>query len=285
MLSEQDMLELILNIAKSDERIRAVIMNGSRTNPHAPKDIFQDFDIIYVVTDVTPFRNNLEWIKQFGEMMIMQMPEDMQDPPPVDNGDFAYLMQFADGNRIDLTITTYNTLSKDSLSLLLLDKDKKIEPFSSPSEADYLPHPPTAKLFADCCNEFWWVSTYVAKGLCRQEITYAKDMQGVIREQLMKMLVWHIGIKTEFSVNPGKSGKYFQMYLEPELWEMLLETYADADYQNTWDSLFKTCALFRKVSLLVGQHFDFEYPHEDDKRVMAHLQHIRALPKDAGSIY
>ena len=47
MRSEQEMLELIVNTARHDDRIRAVIMNGSRANPNAPRDFFQDFDIVY----------------------------------------------------------------------------------------------------------------------------------------------------------------------------------------------------------------------------------------------
>lgn len=31
-------------------------MNGSRVNPHARPDPFQDFDIVYSVTDPEPFR-------------------------------------------------------------------------------------------------------------------------------------------------------------------------------------------------------------------------------------
>jgi aminoglycoside 6-adenylyltransferase len=219
MRGEQEMLELIVDTARNDERIRAVIMNGSRANPNAPRDIFQDFDIVYVVTDVAPFKNNYEWIKCFGEIMIMQ------DPSSSNQNSFAFLMQFTDGNRIDLgiyPIQKLNELGKDSLSLLLLDKDGMIEPFPPASESGYLPKQPTAKAFFDCCNEFWWVCPYVAKGLWRKEIIYAKYMlDEVVREQLMKMLTWYIGVKTRFSRNPGKFGKYFQQYLEPELWELL----------------------------------------------------------------
>ena len=50
MRSEQEMFDLILNTAKEDERIRAVMMNGSRANPNAPRDCFQDYDIVYFVT-------------------------------------------------------------------------------------------------------------------------------------------------------------------------------------------------------------------------------------------
>jgi aminoglycoside 6-adenylyltransferase len=289
MRSEQEMLDLIIDTARNDERIRAVIMNGSRANPDAPRDPFQDFDIVYIVTDVAPFARNYDWIRRFGELMIMQMPEDMQDPPPTNWGGFTYLMQFADGNRIDLGIlplAKLDKLEKDSLSLLLLDKDGIIEPFAPASDSDYLPKPPTAKAFADCCNEFWWVCPYVAKGLWREQILYAKHMADqVVREEFMKMLAWHIGVKTQFMRSPGKLGKYFEKYLEPELWAMLLKTYSDAAYDNTWEALLTMCDLFRITALHVAEHFGFDYPHGDDERVSAHLRHVRLLPKNSKEIY
>ena len=119
MRTEHEMLEIIINTAKSDDRIRAVIMNGSRVNPNARRDIFQDFDIVYIVTEVGSFKEDHSWIDRFGEIMILQMPEAMQYPPPRDNGRFVYLMQFADGNRIDLSLfplAALKELDKDSLS-------------------------------------------------------------------------------------------------------------------------------------------------------------------------
>ncbi len=56
MRSEREMLDLILETATADDRVRVVIMNGSRANPNAPRDIFQDFDIVYLVTELAPFR-------------------------------------------------------------------------------------------------------------------------------------------------------------------------------------------------------------------------------------
>ena len=104
MRSEKEMMVLILNTAKNDERIRAVIMNGSRVNPNVSRDIFQDFDVIYVVSDISPYINNTAWIKQFGDLMILQMPDLMGNNPPEKDEVFTYLMQFKDGNRIDLKI-------------------------------------------------------------------------------------------------------------------------------------------------------------------------------------
>ncbi len=48
MRTEQQMNQRILDQAINDERIRAVILNGSRANPDAPRDCFQDYDIVYV---------------------------------------------------------------------------------------------------------------------------------------------------------------------------------------------------------------------------------------------
>jgi len=289
MRSEREMLDLIINTAKNDDRIRAVIMKGSRANPNSPRDIFQDFDIIYIVTDVTSFKYDYNWIKRFGELIIMQMPEDIQDPPSSNNDGFTYLLQFTDGNRMDLGISPIAKLSElemDSLSLVLLDKDGIIEPLAPPSESDYLPSPPTSKAFSDCCNEFWWVCPYVAKGLWREEITYAKHMfDCVVREQLMKMIMWYMGVKTQFLSSPGKAGRHLKKYLEPELWDMLQKTYSDASHDNTWEALYTMCSLFRMAAIHVAEHFGFDYPHGDDEKVSAHLKHVRLLPKNAKEMY
>jgi aminoglycoside 6-adenylyltransferase len=289
MRNEQEMLALIINIAQNDDRIRAVMINGSRVNPTAKPDIFQDFDITYFVTDIESFMTNHTWIAPFGELMILQMPEAMDDPPPMNDGHFAYLMQFTDGNRIDLTLfplANLHEFQRESLSSMLLDKDSLFEPLPAPSESDYLPKPPTAKQFADCCNEFWWVVLYVAKGLWREEIIYAKYMlDPVVREQLLKMLTWHVGIKTQFAEGSGKYGKWLKQHLEPAHWAMLERTYADADYEATWEALHTMGTLFRITATGVAAYFGFAYPYHDDAKVSAHLKHVQSLPRDATEIY
>jgi aminoglycoside 6-adenylyltransferase len=289
MRSEQEMLSLIINTARQDERVRAVIMNGSRVNPNAPQDFFQDYDVIYLVTEKESFLADPNWIKVFGELMILQMPDEMADPPPGGKDYYGYLMQFADGNRIDLSlypVSKISQLEEDSLALSLLDKDGILPEFDPPNDSGYLPKPPSAKNFFDCTNEFWWCCPYVAKGLWRREIVYAKHMLDLYgREQLDKMLVWYVGMLTGFNKSPGKMGKYLQKFLTPELWQMLLRTYSDADYEHTWEALLAMGDLFRRAAIPVADHFGFIYPEGDDRRVTAHLLHVRGLPRDAKEMY
>ena len=281
-------MELILDTAKGDDRVRAVVLNGSRVNPTLSTDVFQDYDVVYFVEDLASFLADPGWVDVFGERMIMQLPDTMDDPPPASYDSFAYLMQFMDGNRIDLTLVPVDRLDErdaDSLSLMLLDKDSLLGSLPPASEQDYLPAPPSEKAYADCCNEFWWVCPYVAKGLWRHQVLYAKATFEIIREQLMKMLTWYAGVETEFGVNFGSFGKRLDAYLEPEMQRMLMATYAGADVKETWDALFTMCELFRTTASAVGDHFGYAYPADDDRRVTNHLQHVRMLPRDAKRMY
>ncbi|PEN69708.1 aminoglycoside 6-adenylyltransferase [Bacillus toyonensis] len=290
MRTEKEMLDLIINTAKEDERIRAVIMNGSRVNPNVKKDCFQDYDIMYVVNDIQSFIYNHNWIHRFGEIMIVQMPEEMSLIPADEDGKFPYLMQFMDGNRIDLTLVPVELIKKfvgkDSLSKLLLDKDNCLEECRPASDKDYLVKKPREKEFLDCCNEFWWCSTNVGKGLWREELTYAKGMlEGPMRDMLVVMLEWHIGMKTKFTANAGKFGKYFEQYVEKDVWEQFKRTFSNAEYENIWDSFFIMGNLFRKVANEIANTYEYQYPQDDDDKVTSYLKHVRKLPKDSKVIY
>jgi aminoglycoside 6-adenylyltransferase len=75
--SEREIMQLIMDVAANNQDIRAVLLNGSRADPNVTKDIFQDYDIIYAVRDLSPFVQDHSWIDIFGERMILQMPEDI----------------------------------------------------------------------------------------------------------------------------------------------------------------------------------------------------------------
>lgn len=286
MRSEEIMMDLILTTAKNDERIRAVVMNGSRADPNAKKDLFQDYDIVYIVKDIDSFTSDHSWVDIFGERLMMQMPEDKIVPPPQNDGRFIYLMQFTDGNRIDLTLIPLekmnNLLSLDSLSILLMDKDSVIGCLPPSNDRDYHIRKPSEKEFLDICNEFWWICMNVGKGLWRKELTYAMFMyEQINRNVLNRMIEWHIGIKTDFLKSAGKLDKYFEDYLDKDEWDDYVKTYTNADYENIWLSLFNMCHLFRKIALHIANHFGFEYPYDDDNGVTTFLKRVKQLPPNA----
>jgi hypothetical protein len=124
--SDREVLDLILETARSDPRVRAVILSGSRADASAPRDDLQDFDVVFVVTDTASYRDDRGWISVFGEAAIVQFPDAMQDAPGRDDGGWAILMQFIDGTRIDLTLLPVEAMARfrhDGPALVLYDLD------------------------------------------------------------------------------------------------------------------------------------------------------------------
>lgn len=289
MRTEKEMYDLLLSIANKDERIRVMYLNGSRTNPNVPKDIFQDYDVVYVVNETKPFIEDKEWIKSFGEILYMQYPDEHPDYPSDKENFYGWLMQFSDGNRIDLHVETVThaqeNILNDSLCSVILDKDNCLPEIPPSNDKNYWVQKPTFQQYKCTCTEFWWCLNSVAKGLWREEIPYVQDMLSfVVRKQLEKMLSWKIGVLTDFSVSVGKSAKYMHKWLTNDEWEKYLQTYSTADKDSIWQSVELMCSLFTETALWVAEKLNFEFDSIEATNSTYYLRKVKALPKNAREI-
>ncbi|MDE7293900.1 MAG: aminoglycoside 6-adenylyltransferase [Oscillospiraceae bacterium] len=290
MRTEQEMYELIIGTAKADDRIRAVYMNGSRTNPNVPRDIFQDYDIGYVVTETKPFYEDKNWIDIFGERLYMQCPDEVDKSVGMDvdfDKSYGWLIQFADGNRLDLHVEPieFCNVTEDKLCKILLDKDGILPPVPESTDIDYHIKKPDAAHFHAVCNEFWWCMNNVAKGLWRDEIPYVLDMLSQwVRTQLINILSWKIGFDTDFSVSVGKSAKYMYKWLEPSVWQRFLETYGGITAEEIWRSVFIMCDLFDEFAPEVAGKIGCEYNTEEAANSRLWLETVKCQPKNAKEI-
>ncbi len=267
MRSEQEMMGLIQSSAAADERIRIATLEGSRTNIHIPKDDFQDYDVTFFVTDMESFTSHDGWLAQFGNRILLQKPEDMELFPAEEKG-FSYLMLFDDYTKMDLTLLPLGELEDylngDQLVQVLLDKDNRIGRELVPSDSQYHVQQPTCRQFDDCCNEFWNVTTYVVKGLCRRELLFAIDhLNQILRPELLRMLAWKVGFETGFSLSLGKNNKIISCYLPTAAWEDLLTTYRMDGYPQVWEVLFVCHRLFLETALDVVERLGCTYPDYD----------------------
>lgn len=290
MRTEQEMYDLIIGTAERDERIRAVYMNGSRTNPNVPKDLFQDYDIVYIVTETKPFYADRHWIDRFGERLYMQLPDEL-DRSLGKEADFdkcyGWLIQFADGNRLDLHVEpVWNVnVEEDKLCRVLLDKDGILPEMPCPTDVAYCVKKPTEAEYYAVCNEFWWCLNNVAKGLWREELPYVHDMMSaVVRPQLIRILSWKIGFETDFGVSVGKSAKYMYRWLKPEIWQRFLHTYGGVTAEEIWEAVFIMCDLFDETAPEVGKRLGCGYREEEAVNSRLWLERVRNTPKDAKEI-
>lgn len=288
MRSEKEMMDIIMEVAQKDERIRGVYMNGSRTNPNAPRDVFQDYDIVYVVREISPFREDKGWIDVFGRRLYMQYPDDTPMPgEEIDTeNSYGYLMQFADGNRLDLRLATLeyalDNIVSDRLCIILLDKDKALPAIPPSTDEDHWVKRPGEKEYLSCCNEFWWMLNSVGKGLWRGEIPYVMDMLNLhSRPELLRMLAWYVGVGRNFSCSVGKCGKYLDRYLTGEEYQRLMETYPRAEGEDIWRSVRAMCDLFHEMAQKVGDGLGYSYNEKEAHNSRLFLDCTYEMPRGA----
>ncbi len=180
MRTDQEMLDLILQIAKKLQ-VDAVALSGSRTNQKIQTDEFQDYDIVYIVENLDELISDLSWIDQFGTRNIEQHN--------ILGNRRLYLMLFEDGNRIDLTLCPKVHIKEwveSEADFTVLEDTKGLFESYSPSPERFWIHPASETDFKKACNEFWWVSAYVVKGICRNQVIYATDHLKTIRSRYKK---------------------------------------------------------------------------------------------------
>ena len=142
MRTETKMMGLIFQIAESLQ-VEAVALSGSRTSPHPPKDVFQDYDVVYIVDNLKYLLSDLSWLDQFGKRIIEQ---------EVSLGHRRlYLMLFEDGNRIDLTLCPKEYIQEwvdSEAGFKVLKDDKGLFEAYQPNSKRYWTAPPTEAEFA-----------------------------------------------------------------------------------------------------------------------------------------
>lgn len=291
MRTEQEMFDLIIGTAQRDERIRAVYMNGSRTNKNVKTDIFQDYDIVYVVRETKPFYEDGGWLDVFGERLLMQCPDavDQSLGLAVDfDRCYGWLILFKDGNRLDLHVVPVDAadVRSDKLCVILLDKDGILPKIPEATDADYRVKKPGQNEFLACCNEFWWCMNNIAKGLWREEVPYVHEMyESAVHPQLLRLLNWKVGYETGFAISTGKASKYLKDYLPETLWNRFLGTYMNGNIDDMWQSALAACELFHDTALELEQKWGHDYNKKEAEAGYGFLKHVKTLPKDAAAVY
>ena len=266
MRAETEMLDLILQTAKTLQ-VKAVAMSGSRTNQNAPKDEFQDYDVVYVVDDFDNLMSDLSWLDYFGKRILEQ--EVVLDHRRL------YLMLFEDGNRIDLTLCPKEHIKEwvDSEAgfTVLEDPEHLFEPYSQNLER-YWTSTATETNFVKSCNEFWWVSAYVVKGICRKQVIYATDhLYGICQQEFLKILAWQVASNREV-VDIGKNYKYLFNYLPTEKGKEFSNLLDFSSIEKLTQSLFATMKLFHQEAQTLAQKMGFDYDKEVAEKMIEYAE-------------
>lgn len=268
MRTYDDLFNQVMDIAQDDERIRGVGIQGSRSQMNSRVDEFSDLDIVFLVKDFRTFIDDPRWVDCFGERLITQYPEDWYTLPfdLSTTTRYVYLMQFKDGLRLDLTLVSTEDKQPDRLRLkILMDKDgtlseKQIQP--ERYEMDL----PDEKAFRDTVNEFWWLTLYVNKGICRKELHTAWTFYRALLEQTDRCLVWLLHTQNK---DAGKFMGKLDTVLDETSYQRYLSLYPKMDLNDISDKEFLIMDAFELISNQLADALGFGFPTEDTAGIRA----------------
>ena len=266
MRTDTEMMRLIEQIAETLQ-VEAVALSGSRTNLDSPKDEFQDYDVVYIVENLEELLSDLSWLDQFGNRLIEQHN--------IVGHRHLYLMLFEDGNRIDLTLCPKEHIQEwvdSEAGFSVLKDDKGLFEDYLPNPKRYWICPPTEEEFAASCNEFWWVSTYVVKGIRRNQLVYATDhLYSICQQELLKVFAWQVA-SARGTVDIGKNYKYLFQYLPAEQEKEFSNLLDLSSLEKVTQSLFSTMKLFNCEAQKLAKKMEFAYNHIEAKKLMAYAE-------------
>ena len=266
MRTETEMMNLILQISET-LKVEAVALSGSRTNQKVQTDEFQDYDVVYVVDDLDNLTSDLAWLDQFGTRIIEQHN--------ILGNRRLYLMLFEDGNRIDLTLCPKDHIQEwveSEADFTVLEDTKGLFETYSPSPERYWITPASPIDFEKACNEFWWVSAYVVKGICRKQVIYATDnLYGICQQELLKVLAWQV-TSDRGRVDIGKNYKYLFNYLPAEKEKEFSALLDFSSIEKITQSLLATIQLFHQEAQNLAQNMGFKYEKEVAEKMIQYAK-------------
>jgi aminoglycoside 6-adenylyltransferase len=282
---EAEVLSKLTAWADREDAIRALILTSSRARVDGTVDALSDYDVIVAVPDVAAFLDGGAWARGCGQPLARW--GDRHDVLGLET--LFCGVVYADRVKVDYSVWPHALLARvaeagalpDDLDVgyrVLVDKDGATAGWAAPTQRAHVPPKPSRAEYDALVEEFWWVTTYVAKALWRRELFFAKwaldcdAKAGALR----RMLEWRIELDHDWSLRPGAYGRGLERLLPGELWPELAATYVAVDTEESWDALARTAALFRRVATEVGDALGYAYPERVDGGIAGFLADVRA---------
>jgi aminoglycoside 6-adenylyltransferase len=275
-----DIQEQILNWAKREDAIRALILIGSRAAHVADK--YSDYDISIFCTGYKPYADSEEWLSQIGRVWIC-----VSDTVYRVNQEFPTRLVIFEGCiKVDFSLFSLNVLhdivSRRPLPAeydlgyqVLLDKDELTLSLPKPSFKSESFKKPTEQEFLRIVNEFWFEAYHVAVYLKREDLWLAKCRAAQVNDFLLKMIEWHTQITRNLENSVPHSGKRMRSWVEESTWKALYQVFAHFDTSDSFKALNSATALFRQLATETANQLQYNYLTNVDKNITGYIACLR----------
>ncbi|CAM2768803.1 aminoglycoside 6-adenylyltransferase [Helicobacter burdigaliensis] len=221
----------------------------------------------------------LKFTKQhFGKIIFTQLPESMEFyPPDLPKNWVSFLMLFENGMRLDLKIIPLEDLELyyklEPLRKAFFDRfnifmqNHKKSPFSIATL--------TQTSFEDICNEFYFTLANLHKALLRKQFILANHLLSSMREALLNILSFKIGLIYGFTTFLGKEKTNLLNFLSQDEMKMFKKSYQTHSLKHIKNSSKSLEKLFYKTYCFIICTTNFQSTNYQQNI----LSYIKALKK------
>src|SRR5437764_9210189 len=103
----------------------------------------------------------------------------------------------------------------------------------------------------------------------------AKFRDWSAKKWLRQMLEWHTAIKHNWIFYPKNDGKEMKEWLDPSLWDELHHCFGRFDSNDSWQSLYSTIQLYRKIAKQTATHLNYSYNLKLDTAISDFISRLR----------
>lgn len=268
-----DIKKRILEHAKKDEEIKAIVAIGSYTREDVKADEFSDLDLCVVTSDVEKWYSG-EYPRLFGKVSVSFVE------PTLGGG--KEIRCIYDGDKdVDMIISTpehFESLVKEGVAECVMNRgydvlydsmgcaellEKHVKPDRSNPIIDEAE-------FVNIVNDFYFHNIWASKKLKRGELWSAKMcVDSYLKNHLLKML--ELYRYKSASVDVWHSGRFLEKWAGDEILEELKMCFARYDEEDVRNALVSTNQLFARITEELAAMEGFEYPAQAKECAKSYL--------------
>lgn len=270
MTGYEELFSKIRAFAEKCDKIKAMVMFGSRARTEKPADEFSDYDLILFVDDVGYFAFGDEWLKEIAAPRISFTEQTaVQDIERRIFFDSAMDIDFILYNSADMKKIISDPIIKSWFGKgyrVIVDKcgcesiiDEN-KPFIKEARTF------SEQEFNNTINIFWFHTIWAVKKLRRGEMWAAKNcIDGHLKNLLREILEYDAVIKNGISFDTWHDGRFFDQWADKTVTERLGSAYGSYDNDSLKTALQNTMNLFSEKAAAAAEALAFAYPEEAEK--------------------
>lgn len=270
------LLATIVEWARAEANVLALVMTGSRARADGHVDEFSDFDLELIANSPEELVRDDAWLRGFGRVLVY-LPTIIKGPRHE-----TRLVFYEGGCKVDFSLCGVERIREmaDTGALddlyergyrVLIDKQGTTTNLPAPTGAFPIKPLPGQAEFSALVEEFWFEAAHIPRYLLRDELWVVKFRDWTMKTLVLRMLEWRAVARNQQPVDVWHIGVHMKEWADADTWAEIHGVFSAYDARSSWDGLLATTRLFRRLAMETATAAGLVYPAAVDDAVWQYV--------------